>query len=233
VGGVAALLLAATDPDRLRRRFVMGVLAGVVVMTLQTGLYAYKGVDFLNLAYTGYFYYSIPPVILAVLLAEGIGRFSTIFSLREPRHKQHWVVSVPMVIAAAFGITVFATQTSAINIYWGEPALPHVAEAIHNSPLRHDRAVALSMGNVGDPLADWPDVVGLLVAASRVGYEPCVANPDWKFVVTSQYTCSSTQARSRWKLEVELTSDPVPSSSALVFRNTSIEVFTTPPSGAL
>jgi MFS family permease len=230
LAAVASGILATTDPNRLRRRFVLGVLVGVVIMTLQLGLYAYKGVDLLNLAYTGYFYYSVPTVIVATLVVETLCRLGELLATPQARHRQRRVMAAPVVLSAGFGIAVFATQTSTFNGYWGEPALPHIAAVIHDSRLRDGRGVAFSLGGA---VGDWPDTVGVLVEASREGYQPCIANSFWKFVVTSQYICSPAQAKGRWRIVVEEASVPIPPGAAVVLRNASVEVYVAPHSGTV
>jgi hypothetical protein len=232
LAGVGTASWAVTDPNRSRRNFVLEALLGVVILTLQMGLYAYKGVDFLNLTYTGYFYYSVPPVILATLLVEALGRFGAVLATPAARHKHRRLITIPVVGSAVLGILLFATRPSTLNTYWGEPALPHVASVIRDSSLRDGRTVAFSMNTVGTSGADWPDVVGLLVAASWEGYQPCIADDAWQFIVTSQYICTPTEEKHAWLITAELSSVRVPSGGTLVFRNTSVEVFANPKTGA-
>jgi hypothetical protein len=232
LAGSGTAVLAVNDSNRIRRRFVLSALLGVVVLTVQTGLYAYRGVDFLSLNYTGYFYYSVPAVIVAILIVESLGRIAVVLERPGARHKHGRAMATPLALSAGLGLVVFATQTSTLNTYWGEPSLPRVAAVIHDSPLRHGRGVAFSMAVVGKAPADWPDVVGLLVAASREGYQPCIADRSWQFVVTSQYICSKSGDGNRWTIAAQPSNVPVPSSATLVFRNTSVEVFTAPQVGS-
>jgi hypothetical protein len=228
LAAAAAIALAITDGNRIRSRFVLGLLISVVVMTVEVAIYAFKGVDYLNLQYTGYFYYPIALVIAAALVVEGIGRLGAMAAEPTLHHRKRRVRAVPVIFCTVLAIATLATRASAVNTYWGEPAMPRIAAAIHESPLRDGRGVAFAMGDVGAPTADWPDVVGLLVAASREGYQPCIANPAWRFVVTSEYICSPTEGKERWKVAVELTSTPVPPGASLVFRNASVEVYASP-----
>ncbi len=218
LAGLGGTALAVTDSNRTRRLFVFGVLVSVIVMTLEVALYAYKGVDLLNLAYTGYFYYSIPAAIVTTVLMEALGRLSDLRGSRTARRGMQRASLAAFILCAGVGLAVFATQTSTLNTYWGEPSLPRIAAAIHDSPLRDGRGVALSLGNDGAVVADWPDAVGILIAASREDYQPCIANAAWQFVVTSQYICSPAEARDRWRIAVEQTNTPVPRDDPLVFR---------------
>lgn len=226
LAALSAAVLAAFDPDRRRRRFVLGLLIAVAVLSAEVALYADRGVDYLSLTYTGYFYYSIPALVVGSLVAEGAALTAEAMGGRSRHgHVGPRVQPALALSTAAVAVAVLATQASLYDGYRGDPALPRVAAAVWASPLRMGRAVAINLGPVGYPTSDWPDVTGLLMAASRDGYQPCVANPAWRYVMTSQYTCTAPQAEHRWTITVDQASVAVPPGAALVFRNSSLEVF--------
>lgn len=230
LAAVAAAVLAGFDPDRRRRRFVFGLLVAVALLSLEVALYADRGVDYLSLTYTGYFYYSIPALVAGLLVAEGVAVIAHTMR-RGARHRRSRSSLRPILVVAtaAMGVAVLATQPSMYNSYRGDPALPRVAADVKASPLRMGRAVAITLGPVGYPTTDWPDVTGLLMAASRDGYQPCVANSAWRYVMTSQYICTTSQAEHRWTITVDQASVAVPPGALLVFRDVSLEVFQPPP----
>ena len=39
----------------------------------------------------------------------------------------------------------------------------------------------------------WPDVAGFVVQAERTGVRACVLNPVWRFMMTSQFICTSPE----------------------------------------
>jgi hypothetical protein len=39
----------------------------------------------------------------------------------------------------------------------------------------------------------WPAMTGILVQAQRSGVRACVADPNWKFMVTSQFICTPAE----------------------------------------
>ena len=133
-------------------------------------------------------------------------------------------------LCGGVALAAFATQASTYSPYKGDPALPRIAASIYHSARRDGRGVAVSLGPPGAPTADWPDVVGVLIAASREGYQPCVTNAAWKFMMTSQYICSSSQARCRWRISVDQSNVPIPNNASVLFRNAKVEVYTTAPS---
>ena len=235
LAALGAAVLAVTDPARDRQFFVLAVLADVVVMTIEVWCYAYKGIDYLNLLPKGYecwFYYSIPALIVAALVVGVWGRFGPVLSKQTEQHMHRRMSWGPAVVSAGIGVIVFATQASTYNTYRGDPALPRIAAAVYQSPLRDGKGVSVSLGAPGAPTSDWEDVVGLLVAASREGYQPCVANAGWRFMMTSEYVCSPSETKDRWRIAVDESNVPIPRGARAVFRSTSVEVFAGGPSVA-
>ena len=225
--GVAAVVAVATDPDRKRRLFLAGLLAAVVLFTLELGAYAFKGVDFLGLTYTGYFYYTIPYLTFTVLVIEICSR------MRFPtlRRIPFGVAELPTVWGlAALAIATAswsATRSSFYSAYRGDPNLPRMTAAVVNAPERQGRPVAIDLGDPSLFTSDWTDVDGLLISASRAGYFLCVANPAWEFMMTAQYICSTTTSAGAWHIDVEANTAPVPNgySRQPVFADETTQVF--------
>ena len=219
LAAVATAVLAATDPDRRRRLFVLCLLGGAIVATFELGLYGARGVDYLNLTYTGDFYYGIPAMLGALLLVEVLCRCRAVLEARRAHHRPGRMSLVPALLAAAVAALMFAMQPSTYSGYRGDPALPGVVNAIYRSPLRQGRSVAFSLGAIGLPGTDWADVTALMVAASRAGHQTCVTNPAWVFMVTSQNICSSQRIRSSWVLTAEPVDQHGPLGGRLVLRS--------------
>ncbi len=212
--------LAVTDPARDRRLFVLGLLASVVLTTIEVWWYAYRGIAYLTVlpkGYECYFYYSVPALTVVALLVEVSGRLGPVFTRRVPGHMARAVSWGLAVASAGTGIIVLATQASTYDVYRGDPALARIAAAVYQSPLRDGRGVSIS------PSGDSTDVVGLLVAASREGYQPCVADTGWK-VMMAGYVCSPSEGKDRWRISVEKSTVPVPEDVRVVFRDASTEV---------
>jgi len=226
LAGIAALIVAAMERNRNRRLFLLGLLAAVVVVTLETAGYAFKGVDVLSLAYTGYFYYTVPPLIVAVLVLELGCLLRGALTRWRPGWARGTVPICVLAVVASAGLYLLASQPSFYNPYRGDSALPRMAASVEQARARQDRAVAIDLAAPGALSADWPDVVGLLVAASRQGFQPCIANPAWKFMMTSQYICTASQTKQRWRITVDLRTTPLPPGSQVIFRDGKTVVFT-------
>ncbi len=226
LSGLFAGVLLTREPDRGRRVFLFGVLGAVVVMSAEVVLYGLKGVDQLTLLYTAYFYYVVPPLLLAVLVMEAAGQLRMAAVGRLSADQGRAATQGVVVVAFVALVLVLSSQPSFYNSYRGDPNLPAMATAVQRGSDERHEDVAISMVGPGAPSSDWPDVVGLLVAASRSGYEPCVDNPSWAFMMTRSYICTPSQAAHRWKITVSSGSEPVPAGSATIFRDPSTVVYT-------
>lgn len=216
--GLVAVVLAIREPDRGRRLFCFGVLGAVVVMSVEVAVYGLKGVDQLTFVYTGYFYYAAPPLLLAVLIMEAGSQLRVAAAGRLSADQRRRSTQGVAVVAFVALVLVLASQASFYNSYRGDPNLPAMASTVQRASDERHEGVAISLGTPG-PSSDWPDVVGLLIAASRLGYEPCVDNPSWAFMMTSSNICTPSQAAHRWKITVSSESQPVPAGSATIFRD--------------
>jgi hypothetical protein len=200
------------------------LLWAVVVLTVEVWFYAYRGIDYL-MGYECYFYYVVPP-LMGVAIAVGVGgRLGPVVEKLRERRPSRGVSAGLVFLSGAGCVLVFAAQASVDNTYRGDPALPRIAAVVHQSGLRRGRGVSVSLGTPGTLRADWVDVVGLLLAASRDGYQPCVANREWKFMMTGQYICSVSEAKERWEIAVFKSNVPIPHGSDVLFRDGSLEVF--------
>jgi hypothetical protein len=225
VSGVIAGVLAVRDPDRGRRLFSFGVLGAVVVTSIVVALYGLKGVDQLTLTYTGYFYYVVPPLLLAVLVMEGCSHLRMAAAARLPRGQATRATWGVAAVAVAVLVLLLVSRASFYNPYRGDPHLPAMARTVERDAQAKHEAVAINLGAVGAPTSDWPDIVGLLIAASRMGYQPCVDNPGWAFMMTSTYICTPAQAAHRWKINVSSEPQTLPAGSATVFHDPSTVVY--------
>jgi hypothetical protein len=149
LAGIAAVIVAMMERDRNRRLFFLGLLVAVVIMTLEVTGYAFKGVDVLSLTYTGYFYYAVPPLIVAVLVLEGGCSLLAALAGRNPS----WSTGVVMICVAGLlgvgGMYLLVSQPSFYNPYRGDPALPSMAASVDHASARQGRDVAIDLAAPG------------------------------------------------------------------------------------
>jgi hypothetical protein len=52
------------------------------------------------------------------------------------------------------------------------------------------------------PHNGWTTVTGILVQAERTGVRACVADPDWRFMMSSQFICTPAQVAGGYPMAV-------------------------------
>lgn len=201
--GVLAALSVVRERNSSRRRFLLGLLVVVVVVSIEVVVYALRGVDDLSFLYTGYFYFTVPPLFVAVLVLELGCRIRGWHSASVRSWRRHRLRRMAGVLVGCGAVGLLLLVPSFENSYRGDQNLPLMASAVASNPAREGRGIAIDLSDPGSPTADWSDVVGLLVAASRRGFQPCVANARWTFMMTNDYICSPPAARARWRIDVE------------------------------
>ncbi len=117
LGGVMAAVLAIREPDRGRRLFSFGVLGAVAVTSVEVAVYGLKGVDQLTLAYTGYFYYVIPPLLLAVLAMEVCSLLRSAAAARLSAGQAKRATQGIVVVIFVGLVLLLVNQTSFYNSY--------------------------------------------------------------------------------------------------------------------
>ncbi len=187
MAGVACAALAATDPDRARRRFLLRLLGGVVLESVLFLVYSVRGVDNLHKTYIGIFYGAVP---LALLLATGLAASRLL-------DRAGRVAGVALLAAACAGVVVagFAGPQFA-NAYRGDPELPGMVSALRDAPARQGRTVRI----VRFSHNAWPQVTGFVVAAQRDGLRACIDGEEWTFMFTSDYRCARREDASGWQV---------------------------------
>ncbi|MGO9160741.1 MAG: hypothetical protein ACLP7J_08510 [Streptosporangiaceae bacterium] len=185
----AAAVTAALARGPLRR-FLGALLAISVVASLAFAGYAAVGVDFLSDYYIGYFYWSVP-VLLVLVIVVGL-----VQAVAAPR----WTPAVVLAAVAALAAVAF---------------VPGLRMSVSDNDRGLPRAVAaLAARHPGRPIvihiaynAAWGDAVGFLVQAERTGVRACVDQPSYKFIVTSQFICNAGELAAGVRYEFV---DPAP-----------------------
>jgi hypothetical protein len=183
------------------RRFCVSLLAFDALSTAAFAVYTAVGIDTLSQYYIGYFYWSAPVIVLLVsALAAGEALPSrTPGPAPGTRTVPSWTGLGVAAVAAVTACAAFAiapqTRTSTDHADPANPAStgPTVDPAM---PAGVARMAALAAGR---PIVlrfthdAWPAITGVLVQAERSGVPACVADPNWEFMVTSQFICTPAE----------------------------------------
>ena len=180
------------------RRFCVSLLAFDALSTAAFAVYAAVGIDTLSQYYIGYFYWSAPVI---VLLAGALAALEALpprrpGTVQGTRIVPSWAGLAAAAVAAVAACAAFAmapqTRTStdhadpanpASTSSTVDPALP--AGVARMAALAAGRPIVLRFAHDA-----WPAMTGVLVQAQRSGVRACVADPNWKFMVTSQFICT-------------------------------------------
>jgi hypothetical protein len=189
---VAAYLVAGALTWRLRpgpvRRFLISLLAFNTLSSAAFVCYAAVGIDELSSAgyYIGYFYWSAPVIMALVIVVAVVESV-------PPRAGLAVAVLAGVAACAAFAV---APQTRTSTAHIDPRDLGSGADTDPTLSAGVARLAALSGGKpivLGFAHGAWPEVTGLLVQAERTGVTACVADPYWKFMMTSQFICTPAQ----------------------------------------
>jgi hypothetical protein len=188
-GGILVTLLALGLAVRCRCReqcrFLLWSLAMGALMTALFAYYAWRDIDEIYTAYEGYFYWSVP---LLVVLAGAAGAVGQIES----------VVARPLVIPVLAAMTAVAAVAASVvplrpepygpGQYFGDPGIPHDVAVL--AAASRGRPVVLEVS----PPA-WSDAVGVIAFADRTGVRACVREPSWTILFRAQSICTPAERR--------------------------------------
>jgi hypothetical protein len=199
LGYVIAIALAWWCTGGAVRRFLLTLLGINAVSSVLFIGYAAVGVDNLNRNghYIGYFFWSAPLltlVVAAVALAEAWRK-----ALAGTSASRVLAVAVAVLVAAGAIAALAAAPLARTSTSYSDPAAPWM------SPPDTDAAIpgavaTLAARSPGKTLVvkldhnAWEDLTGFLVQAERTGVRACVDDPNWEFMVTSQFICTAREA---------------------------------------
>jgi hypothetical protein len=186
---LAAGTLTGRLPSGPARRFCWSLLLFDALSVVAVTGYVVVGVDSINQYYICYFSWANPVVMLLVsaiaaaelLASAGPGRAVAVTAAAA--------VAAWWVFAAAP-----ATQLTTVHVDPENPRAGESTDALLPSgvaamgALAAGRTIVLTFSHNA-----WPTVTGILVQAERTGVRACVADPHWKFMMTSQFICTRAQ----------------------------------------
>lgn len=181
---VLAYLLAKTCPRPDLRRFLLSALAMALLMSGLFVYYAMTGIDQLDQTYVGYFYWSVPLLVLMIISVGATVRLAE-------RGAAQW--------AAVAAVTAFAVLATVVGQhrdnpydppprYRGVPAIPGAVSILAGKS--SGRPMIIGMDHDA-----WPDAVGLILYASRHGLRMCLRDPRWRILARPQSVCSLSEIR--------------------------------------
>jgi hypothetical protein len=192
-GGFTLLLPAGSA-----RRFCWSLLIFDALSCAAVAAYALIGVDDLNQHYICYFSWSNAVILVlatAIAVAELIAAVAGLAG---------FAVTSAAALAACCAFAV-APATTLTTVYTD----PENPAAGYNTDAMLPGGVA-KMGALADgrvivltfPHNGWTTVTGILVQAERTGVRACVADPDWRFMMSSQFICTPAQVAGGYPMAV-------------------------------
>jgi hypothetical protein len=174
------------------RRFCVSLLVFDAVSSAAFLAYTAIGIDDLSQYYIGYFYWSAPVITLLVIV------LGLVEALPYARPLPSWLGLAVATTAAVTACAAFAaapqTRTSTdhadpANLSTGPGTDPTMRAGVARmAAIAGGRPIVLRF-----PHNAWPAMTGILVQAERTGVRACVADPGWKFMVTSQFICTPAE----------------------------------------
>ena len=188
VGGLLVTLLAFWLAMRCRhpgqRRFLLWSVAFAVLDTVLFMYYSWHDIDELFTAYEGYFYWSVPLLVLLVGATGAVGRLPS--AVR--RYSIPVLAALTVAAAVAASVVPLRAEPYGPGQYSGDPEIPHDVAVLTGAS--GGRPIVL---DVSQPT--WGDAVGLIAYADRIGVRACVTEPNWTILFRAQSICTSAELR--------------------------------------
>ena len=162
-------------------------MAFAVLDTVLFMYYAWRDIDELFTAYEGYFYWSVPLLVLLVGAAGAAGR------IQFPGRRFSIPVLATLIAAAALAASLVPLRPDdpyGPGQYFGDSWMPHDVAALAQASGGHPIVLDVSQ-------SAWVDAVGVIAYAyaDRTGVRACVAEPGWTILFRAQSICTSDELR--------------------------------------
>jgi hypothetical protein len=210
----AATLLTWRLPAGQIRRLCVSLLVVDAVTTAVFLVYTSGGIDWITDHYIGYFYWSVPMIVILVI---GLSAAELLASVSAGRLALAAAAAAAVAACAAWAV---APQTTAStdhvdpeNLTSNSPTdagLPGGVAAM--AKMAHGRPAVLDFTQPA-----WPTLIGILLQAERTGVAACVTNLSIEYMVTSEFICTPAQVADGRVFDVYPTGQ-VPRGAALVYR---------------
>jgi hypothetical protein len=185
VGGLfaSATIGALFHPVHATRPFLLALVAASALGLVLMVAYTIVGVDGLDerFAYVGYFSWGLPLVLLLVVTITSSSLLPNTNS----------ITAISTIIGLIVMSIVLVSPALHSDSYRGQPQLPSTIRVLTRG-LEPRQALVIQMSDKGL----WPDVMGLLVGAERMGVDTCIADAWWTFMATDQQICPADDMQS-------------------------------------
>jgi hypothetical protein len=188
---LAALALAAREPDPEPRRFGLALLASCGLMELWFLNYGLRGIDNLSERYIGLFTIAVPALVIAVIAMSATRQLLAV----RGRIGRVPVARVAVAGALAVAVVSAASAKGLANTYRGYRQAPALYGALAADPDRAGRPVALLLPN-----ESWPQMAGVVYYAEHHRLRVCAIDPVFALLVTARYVCSADEASRGWRV---------------------------------
>jgi hypothetical protein len=197
---VTASVLWATGRRRERERLFGHIYAMVLVQTLLFFAYVESSVDLYDDVnhYVGFFYLTVPVVLIATALAHAVTRASSALTFEamvasatsRRRAGRIAAIGTALVLIAA---TASVSQPPDKFLHGFDYA--QLVRRLAADPVRDGRVMAIAFDH-----DLWAQAAGVAIAAGRAGVPWCAfgTDPEVRVLFTDQYTCTSVAAD--WRL---------------------------------
>jgi hypothetical protein len=200
---LAAGLLTWRLPSGPARRLCWSLLLVDALSVVAVTGYVAVGVDSINQHYICYFSWANPVVLL---LVSAIAAAELIASAGRGR-----ALAVTAAVAVAAWWVFAAAPATQLTTVYVDPENPRAGYG--TDAMLPAGVAAMGVRAAGRMIVltfahnAWPTVTGILVQAERTGIRACVADPHWKFMLTSQFICTPAQVADGYPMSLYLVGD--------------------------
>ncbi|AJY12372.1 hypothetical protein K6W16_05345 [Burkholderia dolosa] len=187
----AVLASGMSSARRAIQGSTLALLATLVSATAAMLFYSKFGVDQLQHRYIGYFYYSVPALAAALLVAATLRAYLSKLS--------------PIVVAIAIAVLLIASARKIDNTpnyahFYNQPGIADLYDAL--ARIKPEGRIVLNLDSKPDPGKIWETTLGLLIYAKRAGNDLVCVNQNWHISYTKDAQCTPGEVKNNPGYEV-------------------------------